>query len=113
MKVIMAKGCSKEMEQEQAIMPNDFVDQLSKRKKPSFEHPCHLLLAVFLKDQKNTALQAKDIILALNNEPAKYFDQAKAILENIKARLFATVLRDEKEIKVPVIVSADGKLELE
>jgi regulator of sigma E protease len=29
---------------------------------------------------KNTALQAKDIILALNNEPAKY-DQAKAILE--------------------------------
>jgi regulator of sigma E protease len=29
--------------------------------------------------KKNTALQAKDIILALNNEPAKYFDQAKAI----------------------------------
>jgi regulator of sigma E protease len=47
---------------------------------------------------KNTALQAKDIILALNNEPAKYFDQAKAILEKYKSKtILATVLRDEKK----------------
>jgi hypothetical protein len=48
-----------------------------------------LLLAVFLKDQKNTTLQAKDIILALNNEPAKYFDQAKAILKYKKQDYFS------------------------
>jgi regulator of sigma E protease len=45
-------------------------------------------------------LQAKDIILALNNEPAKYFDQAKAILEKYKSKtILATVLRDEKRNK--------------
>jgi regulator of sigma E protease len=89
MKVIMAKEVLIVRNgTEQAIkMPNDFVDQLSNRKKPTFRHPrCHLLLA--FEGSKNTTLQAKDIILALNNEPAKYFDQAKAILENIKARLF-------------------------
>jgi regulator of sigma E protease len=32
----------------------------------------------------NTALQAKDIIISLNGQPAKYFDQAKAILKNNK-----------------------------
>jgi regulator of sigma E protease len=49
---------------------------------------------------KNTTLQAKDIILALNNEPAKYFDQAKAILEKYKSKtILATVLRDEKRNK--------------
>jgi regulator of sigma E protease len=37
---------------------------------------------------KNTTLQAKDIILALNNEPAKYFDQA-GNSENIKANYFS------------------------
>jgi regulator of sigma E protease len=45
-------------------MPNDFVDQLSKQEKSLLlTSACHLLLAVFLKDQKNTYLQAKDIIL--------------------------------------------------
>jgi hypothetical protein len=34
-------------------------------------------------------LQAKDIILALNNEP-KYFDQAKAILEKYNKTILAT-----------------------
>jgi regulator of sigma E protease len=96
MKVIMAKGSNYEMERNKAIkMPNDFVDQLSKQEKSLLlTSACHLLLAVFLKDQKNTYLQAKDIILALNNEPAKYFDKAKAILEKYKSKtILATVLR--------------------
>jgi len=60
---------------------------------------------------KNTALQPKDIILALNGQATKYFDQAKAVLESNKNKtIVATILRDDKEIKVPVAVTNDGKL---
>jgi hypothetical protein len=47
MKVIMAKDCSKRNGTEQLSCPNDFVDQLSKRKKPSFEHPLPFVLRYF------------------------------------------------------------------
>jgi regulator of sigma E protease len=47
---------------------------------------------------KNTVLQAKDIVISLNGQPAKYFDQAKTILKIIKTKqLLATVLRDQKK----------------
>jgi regulator of sigma E protease len=60
---------------------------------------------------KNTALQPKDIVLTLNGQPAKYFDQAKTILENNKNKtIVATVLRNQKEVQVPVLISNDGKL---
>jgi regulator of sigma E protease len=76
MKVIMAKEVLIVRNgTEQAIkMPNDFVDQLSKQEK-SLLLNIHMPFVVggILKDQKTT-LQAKDIILALNNEPAKYFE---------------------------------------
>ena len=36
---------------------------------------------------KNTTLQPKDIVLRLNEEPAKYMDQAKTILEKNKNKL--------------------------
>nr|WP_309755053.1 RIP metalloprotease RseP [Flavobacterium sp.] len=114
MKVIMAKEVVlKRNGTEQIInMPNDFVDQLSKQEKSLLlDIRMPFVVGGISEGSKNTALQAKDIILALNNEPAKYFDQAKAILEKYKSKtILATVLRDEKEIKVPVIVSADGKL---
>ncbi|MFV8351602.1 RIP metalloprotease RseP [Flavobacterium sp. XS2P14] len=114
MKVIMAKEVLIVRNgTEQAIkMPNDFVDQLSKQEKSLLlDIRMPFVVGGISEGSKNTALQAKDIILALNNEPAKYFDQAKAILEKYKSKtILATVLRDEKEIKVPVIVSADGKL---
>ena len=114
MKVIMAKEVLIVRNgTEQAIkMPNDFVDQLSKQEKSLLlDIRMPFVVGGISEGSKNTALQPKDIILALNNEPAKYFDQAKAILEKYKSTtILATVLRDEKEIKVPVIVSADGKL---
>lgn len=114
MKVIMAKEVVlKRNGTEQIInMPNDFVDQLSKQEKSLLlDIRMPFVVGGISEGSKNTALQPKDVILALNNEPAKYFDQAKAILEKYKSKtILATVLRDEKEIKLPVIVSADGKL---
>ena len=113
-KVIMAKEVLIERNGvEQTIkMPIDFVDQLSKFEKGQFlgiRMP--FVVGGISEGSKNTALQAKDIFISLNGQPAKYFDQAKTILENNKNKtIIATVLRDQKEIQVPVIVSKDGKL---
>lgn len=114
MKVIMAKEVLIERNgaQQTIKMPIDFVDQLSKHEKGglmSIRMP--FVVGAIPEDSKNTALQPKDVVLTLNGQPAKYFDQAKTILENNKNKtIVATVLRDQKEIQVPVIVSNDGKL---
>jgi regulator of sigma E protease len=116
MKVIMAKEVLIVRNgSEQAIkMPNDFVDQLSKQEKSVLlDIRMPFVVGALAPDSKNTALQPKDIILALNGQPTKYFDQAKAVLESNKNKTIeATILRDEKEIKVPVIVTNDGKLNI-
>ena len=114
MKVVMAKEVLIQRNgAEQTIkMPIDFVDQLSKFEKGQLlgiRMP--FVVGAIADGSKNTALEPKDIVISLNGQPAKYFDQAKTILENNKNKtIFATVLRDQKEIKVPVIVSNDGKL---
>ena len=114
MKVVMAKEVLIERNgTQQAIkMPIDFVDQLSKQEKePLVSIRTPFVVGAISDGSKNTALQPKDVVLALNGQPAKYFDQAKAILESNKNKTIpATILRDQKEIQVPVIVSNDGKL---
>lgn len=114
MKVVMAKEVLIERNgTQQAIkMPIDFVDQLSKQEKePLVSIRMPFVVGAISDGSKNTALQPKDVVLALNGQPAKYFDQAKAILESNKNKTIpATILRDQKEIQVPVIVSNDGKL---
>ncbi|RKS94884.1 regulator of sigma E protease [Flavobacterium limicola] len=114
MKVIMAKEVLIVRNgTEQAIkMPNDFVDQLSQQEKSVLlDIRMPYVVGAVAPDSKNTALQPKDIIIALNGQPTKYFDQAKAVLESNKNKTIeATILRDEKEIKVPVMVTNDGKL---
>ena len=114
MKVIMAKEVLIVRNgAEQAIkMPNDFVDQLSKQEKSVLlDIRMPFVVGAVSPGSKNTALKPKDIILALNGQPTKYFDQAKTVLDNNKNKTReATVLRDEKEIKVPIIISNDGKL---
>jgi regulator of sigma E protease len=114
MKVVMAKEVLIQRNGVQQIikMPIDFVDQLSKHEKVallSIRMP--FVVGVVSPESKNTALQPKDLVLALNGQPTRYFDQAKAVLENNKNKtISATVLRDQKEIQVPIVVSNDGKL---
>ena len=114
MKVVMAKEVLIERNGAQLAikMPIDFVDQLSKQEKePLVSIRTPFVVGAISDGSKNTALQPKDVVLALNGQPAKYFDQAKAILESNKNKTIpATILRDQKEIQVPVIVSNDGKL---
>ena len=105
--VIERNGVSKTI-----AMPIDFVDQLSKIEKVSLATiRMPFVVGSVAEGSKNTALQPKDIVLRLNEEPAQYMDQAKAILEKNKNKLIvAGVLRNDQEIQVPVQVDADGKL---
>ena len=113
-KVVMGKQVLIERNgTEQSItMPNDFVDQLSKQEKaPLVSIRMPFVIGAVAADSKNTALQPKDIVTALNGQKTKYFDEAKTVLENNKNKtITATVLRDQKEVQIPVTVSKDGKL---
>ncbi|MDI1307356.1 MAG: RIP metalloprotease RseP [bacterium] len=113
-KVVMGKHILIERNRtEQSItMPNDFVDQLSKQEKvPLVSIRMPFVIGAVAADSKNTALQPKDIVIALNGQKTKYFDEAKTVLENNKNKtITATVLRDQKEVQVSIIVSKDGKL---
>ncbi|WP_166921548.1 RIP metalloprotease RseP [Flavobacterium poyangense] len=93
-------------------IPNDFVDQYSKAGKgalATFRIP--FVIGNVSDNSKNTALKPKDILLALNGQKVKYLDEAKTILENNKSKTIeATLLRNQKEEKVKLIVDNEGKL---
>ncbi|WP_296682993.1 RIP metalloprotease RseP [Flavobacterium sp.] len=112
--IVMAKQVLIERngERQTITMPVDFVDQLSKLEKgPLATIRMPFVVGSISEGSKNTALQSKDIVLRLNEEPAKYLDQAKVILEKNKNKLIvAGILRNDKEMQVPVQVDADGKL---
>jgi regulator of sigma E protease len=113
-KIVMAKQVLIERngDSQTITMPIQFVDELSKQaKSPLVSLRMPFVVGGVDDDSKNKDLQPKDIVLRLNEEPAKYFDQAKAILEKNKGKLIvAGILRNDKEMQVPVQVDADGKL---
>ncbi|OUD34906.1 RIP metalloprotease RseP [Flavobacterium sp. FPG59] len=114
MKVIMAKEVIiKRGTTEQTInMPNDFVDQLSKvEKKSLLDIRMPFVVGAISEGSKNTTLMPKDIILSVNGQTTKYYDQAKTVFENNKNKtVTALILRDEKEIKLPIQINSEGKL---
>lgn len=114
MNIIMAKQVLVERNgQPKTInIPGDFVDQLSKHEKG-------LLVGIRIPfaigkvadESPNQNLKAKDLILSLNGEKVKYFDEAKTILANNKGKTIpAVVLRDLKETPITVKVSPEGTL---
>ena len=113
-KIVMAKQVLIERNgnRQTITMPVDFVDQLSKIEKGSLATiRMPFVVGAVSEGSKNTTLQPKDIVLRLNEEPAKYMDQAKTILEKNKNKLIvAGILRNDQEMQVPVQVNADGKL---
>jgi regulator of sigma E protease len=112
--ILMAKEVLVERNgsQKTITMPVDFVDQLSKLERGSLASiRMPFVVGAVSEGSKNTALQPKDIVLRLNEEPAKYMDQAKSILEKNKNKLIvAGIMRNDREMQVPVQVDADGKL---
>ncbi|MNQ70883.1 putative zinc metalloprotease [compost metagenome] len=114
MKVIMAKEILIERNgQQQTIkIPTDFVDKLSKHEKSLLISPrMPFVIGKLQDDSQNTSLKPKDLLITLNGQEAKYFDQVKGILEVNKGKTIpAVVLRDLKETPITVKVSAKGTL---
>ncbi|WP_433834675.1 RIP metalloprotease RseP [Flavobacterium anhuiense] len=114
MNVIMAKHVLIERngQQQTITMPTDFVDQLSKTEKGmliDIRRP--FAIGKVGEDSPNQNLKAKDLILSLNGQKVKYFDEAKAILVANKGKeISAVVLRDLKETPLNVKVSNEGTL---
>ena len=116
MNIIMAKQVLIERngQQQTITIPNDFVDQLSKEEKG-------LLVGIRIPfaigkvndTSPNQNLKPKDLILSLNGEKVKYFDEAKAILANNKGKtISAVVLRDLKETPISLKVTPEGTLDV-
>jgi regulator of sigma E protease len=114
MKVVLGKEILIERNgtQQTIKMPIDFIDQLSKFEKGTLldiRRP--FVIGAVTDESTNKELQAKDVVVTLNGQAAKYIDQAKAILENNKGKtISATILRDQKEEQIQVTVNNDGML---
>ncbi|MGM8360772.1 RIP metalloprotease RseP [Flavobacterium sp. ARAG 55.4] len=94
-------------------MPIDFIDNFSRGEKTIalVDIRVPFVVAAVSEESKNTALQPKDVLLSLNGQKIKYLDEAKTILEKNKGKTIpATVLRDQKETQVQVIVNKEGML---
>jgi regulator of sigma E protease len=113
-KILMAKtvvinraGADQEIK-----LPVNFIDKLlSGPKMPLAELRMPFAIGAVPSDSQNQNLKSKDIIVSLNGQKTKYFDEVKGILDANKGKtIAAVVLRDEKEVTVPVVVSIDGKL---
>jgi regulator of sigma E protease len=113
-KIVMGKQVLIERNgiQQEIKMPNDFVDQLSKvEKAPIVGIRMPFVIGAVAPESKNTALQPKDILISLNGQKIKYFDEGKIVLESNKNKtISAVVLRNQKEVELPVQVSNEGKL---
>ncbi|MGE8340432.1 MAG: RIP metalloprotease RseP [Flavobacterium sp.] len=116
MNVIMAKHVLIERngQQQTITMPTDFVDQLSKTEKGmliDIRRP--FAIGKVTEESANQNLKAKDLILSLNGQKVKYFDEAKAILAANKGKeISAVVLRDLKETPLNLKVSPKGTLDV-
>jgi regulator of sigma E protease len=115
-KVVMAKDVTIERNGiEQTIkMPNDFIDQLSKvEKEPLASIRIPFTITEVSAESLNKELKAKDIILSLNGQKTRYFDEVQTVLANNKNKTIpAVVLRDQKEVPVNVKVSNTAKMEV-
>ncbi|WP_269234259.1 RIP metalloprotease RseP [Flavobacterium flavigenum] len=114
LKVVMAKEILIERNgQQQAIkIPTDFIDDLSKHEKSLLIRPrMPFVIGSVQADSPNTSLKPKDLLITLNGQEAKYYDQAKVILNANKGKTIpAVVLRDLKQTPITVKVSDKGTL---
>jgi regulator of sigma E protease len=113
-KILMAKSVvvNRAGADQEIKIPVNFIDKLlSGPKMPLAELRMPFAIGAIPSDSQNQNLKAKDILLSLNGQKTKYLDEAKSILDANKGKtLNAVVLRDEKEVSLPVVVSKDGKL---
>jgi regulator of sigma E protease len=98
------------------VIPEDFISQLVDRSKDAGaillpRYP--FVIGAISKDSPNTNvdLQTKDIVVAINGNTIKYFDEAKIALSKFKNQdITVTVKRGIETKQVAVKVNSEGKL---
>ncbi|OUR98141.1 RIP metalloprotease RseP [Flavobacteriales bacterium 33_180_T64] len=96
--------------------PVDFPGRLTKSKKedgPLLQIRTPFYVNKIIDSMHNAAVDLKkgDVIVGINNQKLKYFDQFDPVLNRYKNQTVdATVLRDHKEIELKLKVDKDAKL---
>ena len=96
-------------------IPTDFISQLMDRGKdagPLLYPRYPFAIGKISEDSPNinSELKAKDIIVAVNGTPLKYYDEAEAILANYKDQeVTTTVKRGSETLEIPLKINENGK----
>ncbi|RZJ55879.1 MAG: RIP metalloprotease RseP, partial [Flavobacterium sp.] len=95
------------------VLPVDLIDKMMDGDKiPLFSLRMPFVVGAFAEDSANKNLLKKgDVIISINGQPTKYFDQVTAFAENNKAKTFpVTVIRDEKVQSATIAFNSEGKM---
>jgi regulator of sigma E protease len=109
--VVNRNGVEKEID-----LPVNFIGQfIDENKKNIITLRMPFVIGGFQDGSPNKdLLKTKDILVSLNGQTIKYIDQASAFLEANKGKkVNATVIRNEKETNVSVLINKKGKLGVE
>lgn len=101
-------------ETQEIKLPEDFLGQLSGSKSRTFFELRYPFIVNRVSDSslnKSVDLKKNDIILTVNGNPLKYYDQVGNRLESLKNQTIQVeLLRDEETITRELKVDGDGKL---
>lgn len=98
-------------------LPVDFISKLVDRGKDagpvvSLRYPFIISNIPDESINKNSGLQAKDLIVKVKDQPVKYYDEITALLAENKGQEITIAVKRGEEIKeIPITVSDKGKLE--
>ena len=96
--------------------PEDFAGRLSDTKKEDgpllkLRTPFYIGTVVDTLQNASADIKNGDIIVGVNNQDLKYYDEIETVLKNYKnSTVTAKVLRDNQTINVPLKVDKDGNL---
>lgn len=97
--------------QQEINMPIDFADQRKDEKVSPASMRIPFYVDAVEKTSLNKNLKSGDVLVSLNNQEAKYYDQVKPIVDQNKGKTIpAVIIRDKKEQQINVTVSKEGKL---
>lgn len=95
-------------------IPVDFISKLIDREKSPFIQPrVPFVIGAFSDNSinKKSGLKAKDILVAINDVPVKYFDEATTLLDQFKSqKIDITVKRGTENLTFPITLDKDGKI---
>ncbi|WP_040280649.1 RIP metalloprotease RseP [Psychroserpens damuponensis] len=95
-------------------LPEDFLGQLSTGESRSFfglRYPFVVDFVIDSMSNKGADLKSGDILMSINNEPLKYFDQIEARTKPLaNTKISAEILRDGKTIPMELNVDSNGQL---